>query len=407
MRKIAAGWLSFTKYCVVCSWAATMPRSIVEDFVQGRSVLKRLLVSFATAVAIVLAFGPASALACDGLGVDKVQATAGETVNFTLSTCQVNDDYQLRVFFEKPDSQDPTPEQSVLASGIADDTTVKGDFTLPSEIGDADQLVTLHLTVFRNSQELPDSPELQMRYLATAPPGDTGPSGSTGSASTDIPIPAAIGTGATTLPKSITRTQQRKKNKARAKAKAKSKAKTKSPAKTKTKPKKTQPVTPVGPVAKAPPAVTPLAGPVGGSFKPSTLPKPSAVPPPGLGGPPPSNGTPIVPPAGSPAAPLVPAVSTGPNGSALNVPFWLIAVLGLMTLGGLGGAQTRMLGFWGPLPPMGRDPGDARLLALQRVAQSGATSQKRIAELKRQTNRPNGAPVAQLKKPPRDRTPVG
>ena len=385
-----------------------MPRSIVEDFVQGRSVLKRLLVSFATAVAIVLAFGPASALACDGLGVDKAQATAGETVKFTLSTCQVNDDYQLRVFFEKPGSQDPTPEQSVLASGTADDTTVNGDFTLPAEIGDADQLVTLRLTVFRDSQELPDSPELQMRYLAAAPPGggDTGPSGSTGSTTTDVPIPAAIGTGATTLPKHVTRAQQRKKNKAKAKAKAK--AKTKSPAKTKTKPKKTRPVTPVGPVAKAPPVVTPVAGPVGGSFKPSTLPKPSATPPPGLGGPPPSNGTPIVPPAGSPAAPLVPAVSTGPNDGALNVPFWLIAVLGLMTLGGLGGAQTRMLGFWGPLPPMGRDPGDARLLALQRVAQSGATSQKRIAELKRQTGRQtNGAPVAQLKKPPRDRTPVG
>ena len=48
---------------------------------------------------------------------------------------------------------------------------------------------------------------------------------------------------------------------------------------------------------------------------------------------------------------------------------------------------------------MGRDPGDARLLALQRVAQSGAASQKRIAQLKRHTN---GAPVAQLKKPPKD-----
>jgi hypothetical protein len=102
--------------------------------------------------------------------------------------------------------------------------------------------------------------------------------------------------------------------------------------------------------------------------------------------------------------PVVPTASTGSDDAKLNVPFWLIVLLGLLTLGGLGGAQTRMLGFWGPLPPIGRDPRDARLLALQRVAESGAASQKRIASLKKQTN---GKAVAQLKKPPRDRTPVG
>lgn len=378
-----------------------MPRSIVEGFVQGRSVLKRLLLSFATAVAVVLAFGPASALACEALGVDKTEATAGETVKFTISACQLDDEWQLAVFFESPDSQDPAPERRILASGLAEDATIDGDFTLPAEIGDADQYVTLTLLVIRDSVQLPNSPELQMRYLATAPPvGDTGPSGSTGSTPTDVITPAAIGGAATTtLPKRITRTQQRKKNKAKAKSKAK-----KSPAKTKTKTKKTKPVTRVSPVARVSPVTAAPVARGGGSFQPSTLPKPSASPPPGLGGPPPANGTPILPQGGSPTTPLVPAVSTGPNDSALNVPFWLIAVLGLLTLLGLGGAQTRMLGFWGPLPPVGRDRRDARLLALQRVAQSGAVSQKRIAGLKRQTN---GAPVAELKKPPRDRTPVG
>jgi hypothetical protein len=382
-----------------------MPRSIVEGFVQGRSVLKRLLLSLTTAVVIVLAFGPASALACDALGVDKPAATAEETVKFTLSTCQLNDEWQLAVFFESPGSQDQEPEQRILASGLAEDTTVDGDFKLPAEIGDADQNVTLTLFVTRDSVQRGPL-ELRMRYLAPVPPGgDTGPSGSTGSTPPDVPAAAAIG-GAetTTLPKRITRTQQRKK-KARAKAKAKSKAKAKkSPAKAKPKPKKTNPVARVSPFAKATPVAAPLAARGGGSFQPSTLPKPSATPPPGLGGPPPSNGTPILPQGGSPS-PLAPAFSTGPtDDSVLNVPFWLIVVLGLLTLLGLGGAQTRMLGFWGPLPPVGRDRRDARLLALQRVAQSGAVSQKRIAELKRQTN---GAPVKALKKPPRDRTPVG
>jgi hypothetical protein len=141
--------------------------SIVEGFVQGRSVLKRLLLSLAIAVAIVLAFGTASALACEALAVDKTEAKAGETVNFTLSGCQLNDEWELAVFFEK----NATPERRTLASGIAEDTTVPGGFALPDEIGDTEQDVTLKLFVVRDGQQLDPPLELQMRYL----PGGTGP----------------------------------------------------------------------------------------------------------------------------------------------------------------------------------------------------------------------------------------
>ena len=61
-------------------------------------------------------------------------------------------------------------------------------------------------------------------------------------------------------------------------------------------------------------------------------------------------------------------------------------LLGLITLVGLGGAQARMLGLWGPPAPLATngDPRDARLLALSRVAKSGASLQRKIAEHKQQ-----------------------
>jgi hypothetical protein len=366
-----------------------MLRSIVEGFVQGRSVLKRLLLSSAAAVALVLALGPASALACQSLGVDKTEAKAAEAVRFTLTNCELNDNWELALFFEKPDSQDATPERRTLATGdVTEDTTITGDFTLPDEIGDADQDVLLKAFVIRDAQPVEPTLELTMRYLApvTNGGGGTGPTGPTGSGSTGTTTPAVGNANPIPLPKRITRNQQRKKNAAKAKPKPKQKAKSKSPAKEKST-KKSKPAVPVAPITKVPTAATPTA-PAGGSFQPS-LPKPSAGPPPGLGGPPASNGTlPIVP----TTPPITPALSVGEDDNALGAPFWLIALLGLLTLLALGGAQTRLLGFWGPLPPMGRDPRDARLLALQRAALSGAVSQKRIAKLKKHT---------------RDRTPVG
>jgi hypothetical protein len=144
-----------------------MLRSMVRVFVQGRSALKRLLLSLTIAVAIVLAFGTASALACETLAIDKIEAKAGETVNFTLSGCQLNDEWELAVFFEK----NATPERRTLASGIAEDTTVTGNFALPAEIGDMEQEVTLKLFVVRDGQQLDPPLELQMRYL----PGVPGP----------------------------------------------------------------------------------------------------------------------------------------------------------------------------------------------------------------------------------------
>jgi hypothetical protein len=139
----------------------------VEGLVQGRSVLERLLLSLAGAVAIVLAFGTANALACEALAIDKTEAKAGETVNFTLSGCQLNDEWELAVFFEK----NATPERRTLAGGIAEDTTITGEFALPDEIGDTEQEVTLKLFVVRDGQQL-DPLELQMLYL----PGGTPPS---------------------------------------------------------------------------------------------------------------------------------------------------------------------------------------------------------------------------------------
>jgi hypothetical protein len=379
-------------FFVVCRSVTTRLGPIVEGFVQGRSLLKRLLLSLATAVAIMLAFGSASALACEALGVDRTEAKAGEPVKYTLSACQFNDDWQLVVLFESPDSQDETREQRTLATGIAEDTTITGDFALPEEIGDKDQEVTVRLLVIRDGLLVEDSPEVQMNYVVPVPDGGggTGPTGPTDTTSGDD-TPAVIA-DPIPVPALVTRTQQRKKNRAKAKskpkAKAKAKQKSKSPAKQKTKKRTTQPVAQVAPFRTAPQTVAPRTAPAGGSFQPSALPKPSAGPPPGLGGPPTSNGTP--PDGGTPIVPITPpvapAASTGQDDNALGAPFWLIALFGLLTLLGLGGAQTRLLGFWGPLPPMSRDPRDARLLALQRAAQSGAMSQKRIAELKKQAN---------------------
>jgi hypothetical protein len=358
--------------------------------VQGRSVLKRFLVSVAIAAASVLAFGAASALACEGLQVDKTEATAGETVNFTLVSCQVDDNWQLAVFFEKPGSEDATPEKRVLAAGFAEDTTVTGDFSFPDEIGDAAQDVTLTMFVIRDGQQLPNPPELQMRYLGPAA-GDTGPSGASGSTGTtgddfDFgPTDAGI---ITPLPKRITRQQQRKKDKAAAKQKDNKTPAKKTPAKAK--PKKKPKVTPFTPAPSVPTA-TPLPKVKTPAIRAGALPPATSTPPPGVSGPPAANGTPpsggtpiepITPPRSSPATPV--AATTPKDDNSLGVPVWLVVVLGLMTLLGLGGAQTRMLGIWGPQPPPGRTS-DARLLALQRVTQSGAAYQKQIAELKEQT----------------------
>jgi hypothetical protein len=129
-------------------------------------LLKRVALSLAIAVAMMVAFGTASALACETLAIDKTEAKAGETVNFTLSGCQLNDEWELAVFFEK----NATHERRTLASGIAEDATVTGDFALPDEIGDAEQEVTLKLFVVRDGQLLTPPLELEMRYL----PGGTG-----------------------------------------------------------------------------------------------------------------------------------------------------------------------------------------------------------------------------------------
>jgi hypothetical protein len=94
----------------------------------------------------------------------------------------------------------------------------------------------------------------------------------------------------------------------------------------------------------------------------------------------------------------VPVTTTAHDDNPLNVPVWLVALLGLLTMLGLGGAQTRMLGLWGPPPPLRPDARDARLLALQRAAQLGAASQQRIAALKKHVKD---------QKQIRDRTPVG
>jgi hypothetical protein len=386
VRKIAEGWLYLTGIPVVWRSAATASESIVEGFLQGRSVLKRLLLSLVAAVAIVLAFGAANALACQALQFDKTEARAGETVNFTLSDCQFDDNWELAVFFEMPGSQDPSPEQRVLVAGFAADTTVTGDFALPDEIGDNEQDVTVKLLVVRNGQQLDSPLELQMRYLGKATTGGTGSTGATDDGSTDFSDADLGNLELTPLPKRITRTQQRKKNRAKPKAKTKSKAPTKKQSKQKV--KHFAPVTPIKEAPTVTPPATPATPAAGGGLRPSTLPKPGATPPPGVGGSPGSSG--IVPGGGTPIAPGspstgslgTPAAATG-HDNALGVPVWLVVLLGLMTLLGLGGAQTRMLGFWGPLPLVNPDARDARLLALQRASQSGAADQKRIAALKR------------------------
>jgi hypothetical protein len=127
---------------------------------QGRASLKSLLHSLAITVAMVFVFGPGNAFACETITIDRTEAKAGETVNFSLSGCQLNDQWELDVFFER----NATPERRTLADGIADATTVEGQFALPAEIGDTPQVVTLRLFVVRNEQSLPPL-ELLMRYL--------------------------------------------------------------------------------------------------------------------------------------------------------------------------------------------------------------------------------------------------
>jgi hypothetical protein len=134
--------------------------SIKEGVVQGPGSLKPRLLALAITVAMVLVFGPGSAFACDTITIDRTEAKAGETVNFSLSGCQLNDQWKLDVFFEK----NAIPERLTLASGFADATTVEGQFALPADIGDTPQVVTLRLFVFRNAVELPPL-ELLMRYL--------------------------------------------------------------------------------------------------------------------------------------------------------------------------------------------------------------------------------------------------
>jgi hypothetical protein len=285
--------------------------------------------------------------------------------------------------------------------GVADGTAeVTDKFDMP-HLGGADKEVRLRLYVGGNGRETFTVPNdtfiAELDYVA--PPetggGSTGGGGPTGGGTTTAGAAAGAtavtgGSGTTGGSKSKSKSNSKSKKDSSSKKKSdsgnskkKSGGGNKSPSSTPV----TAPATPA-PVAAAPvvtdsaPSVDPPAQ--------ATVPD---APPPGVGGPPAGGGgdlappgdiPPITPPAQAPIAPV--STTSSSDNDAFGVPIGLVLLLGLLTLVGLGGAQARMLGLWGPPAPLATngDPRDARLLALSRVAKSGANLQKKIAEHKLQ-----------------------
>jgi hypothetical protein len=305
----------------------------------------------------------------------RYTASGGAEIEYRLTQLQPGDAYVIAI------------GDNELASGVNESgDTVSGSndhrvfFKVPN-LGDSDHDATITATVTRDGED-PIVWERTLHYLAPAPAGTTTQQQGTTQPSTPrAPAgPARLGpTGRkapATSPKGTTGTPKQN-------AKKKSKS-TDSPAY-------------VAPTVGTPSSSGGSSGarhtPLPSSPFPSSsnlpsapgLPLPGSAPPPGIAG---SGG-----PLGTPT-PLAPApvAGKGGDGNKLNVPIWLIVLLGAVMFGGLGGAEARLLGLWGtpPVAPAS-SPDEARLNALTRAAQASAGTQQAIAA--RKGIRVNGAAV--------------
>ncbi len=348
--------------------------------------MKRILFVLAAAGALCLAFAASSALAA--LSITKASATKGDKVEFKIDGLQDGDIWELRV------ADGDAQTDSYLKDGFAEGVTeVQGDFEMP-DLGTADKNIDIKAYVIREGNTITPAADFIVRMTYTAPvptgtTGNTGDSGSVGGSATSTAAAAAVppaaqspsstGSGSSTKPKKKTTSTDTKKKSTSDGGKKKSGGATQ--------PESTPSPTPAPVEAPIVEPVTAAAPVDTASLSPSSSSAPSApeAPPPGPGGPPPTDAVPPAPPPAAPStgpASVVPVSTIAPD-EGLNVPIAIVLLLGLLTLGGLGGAQARMLGLWGPQPRL--SPGearDARLLALGRVAQSGASLQRRIAEHK-------------------------
>jgi hypothetical protein len=356
--------------------------------------LKRFLVVAPLIVALTAVLGTATASA--KLTVEKTTAKPGDSVEFKIDELSDGDIWELRV------ADGDASTDSWIMDGVADGVTeVTDKFDMPN-LGGADKDVRLRLYIGGNGRDAFTVPNdtfiAELSYVA--PPdnggGSTGGGGPTGGGGTSTPTVAAGatavtgGSGTTGSSKSKSNSNSKSKKESSSKKKSDSGNSKKKSGGGKKSPSSTPVTTPVTP---APIAAAPVVTDSAPSADPPAQTTVPDAPPPGVGGPPSGGGGDLappgdVPPSSPPAqAPIAP-VSTTSSGDndAFGIPIGLVLLLGLLTLVGLGGAQARMLGLWGPPAPLATngDPRDARLLALSRVAQSGANLQKKIAEHKLQ-----------------------
>jgi hypothetical protein len=362
---------------------------------QGRKAGK-LFMSFALAFALVLTLGAGAAYADPTIDLNKTEAKTTEAVEVAVANLEVDDIWEVWV----DDRPAETPTGDPIVGQAESPDAVKKDLQMP-DLGNTDKDVDVKLFVTRPGVgTLPEATK-SIRYIAAVDAkgegGGTGSGSGTTTGGTATSTPAAI-TGPTGIAgPAATGTTGGKSKKTTKKAKAKSKSdsggKSKSDGGSDKKssgnnsgggsgggsstPTYTAPATSATPTSSLP------SGSFDSGTESSSSSPPPVDPPPGVGGPPTSpEGVPEAPPPVPPTgqAPIVPVANAGDEGSGL--PIALVLGLGLLTLLGLGGAQTRMLGFWGPPVPAGRGAQDARLVALGRVAESQASLQKKIAEHK-------------------------
>jgi hypothetical protein len=340
--------------------------------VQGRNAPKRFLIC-AVLAAIVLAclLGVSVTLADSSydLSISKTEASKGDTVDFTISKLQADDIWELHV------------GEQYVKDGIADSTgfdsngDLRGDFTMP-DLGNSDKDVLVTAWVTRSGQTI-DPPTTQpIRYLA--PPGGGGGSGggsnqgSTGDHNAVTPPVTAPVQKTALSPIGVTPPTTGKKKKSGG-SKTKGKSRTGSGGSTHN----------ADPTFRS--TSIPTSGHRRGKHKRARTRRKSATPP-GIGGPLSASGSPEPPaaqPSSSPPGADPAVMVASKSGDGFDVPVMLVLLLGMLMLISLVAAESRLLGLWGPPPKVNREVQDARLVALSRVARSGALFQRRIADHKR------------------------
>jgi len=368
--------------------------------------LRRVVLALASSVALLFAFGGGTALACETFALGTSQARETEPVAYQLFGCQAEDSYEFSVRYEGTDDQGnaTVEDRTLYTDGTATSgDTISGEFPM-IDLGEGEKAINVFVNWRRGGIDqtpLSLSPDGQypFTYVGKALPASTGTTGPAPSGAT-VPLLGTTTPIAATPP--VTKKKTTKKKVTKKKPSSDGKSKKKSNSNTDNGSSDTPAVTTptyTAPTITDSPSLS-IPGDGGSSIDPPSLPEPSATAPPGLDGLAPNDGIPPVTPPPSTPLTAAPAAPVATSDEGMSLPIWLVMLLGLTAVLGLGGAQGRLLGFWGgpPRPINGNGNGngngtqDARLLALQRVAQSGASFQKRIAE---------------LKKAARDREPVG